>query len=170
MEVLALDQGFSFVRIVDWKTALVAVFAGKAHVVEYGDKTVRSAHEEHMIPSVIRFLKVNIHKFVSRIEKATSRVTRRKLWERDHGECQYCGRHVAFHQFQIEHIIPRSRGGENTWENLVVACARCNKTKRDRTPEEAGMRLRRQPSAPSSTGVLPKHIRPEWEPYLSYLA
>lgn len=76
------------------------------------------------------------------------RLSRRNLFARDRDTCQYCGKHGVRSSLTIDHIIPKSRGGEDSWQNLVVACPACNLKKRDRTPEEAGMPLLRKPLAP----------------------
>ena len=64
---------------------------------------------------------------------------------RDHSSCQYCGKHLPPSELTLDHVYPRSRGGESTWDNLVACCKRCNHRKGSRTPEEAGMHLRRRP-------------------------
>lgn len=81
--------------------------------------------------------------------------SRRNLFKRDHYVCQYCGRQAPPDELTIDHVIPRSQGGHSSWENCVVACLDCNKRKGNRTPEQAGMRLRRKPT------------RPKWQPLYS---
>ena len=81
--------------------------------------------------------------------------TRRNLFERDNHTCQYCGRRVGGDRVSIDHVIPRSKGGETSWSNCVLACVRCNSTKGDRLPREAGLRLLRKPKPP------------RWSPYLN---
>ena len=79
--------------------------------------------------------------------------SRRNVAKRDHYVCQYCGLQPGAESITIDHILPRSQGGTSTWTNCVAACIRCNARKADRTPEQAGMRLRRRP------------VRPEWKPF-----
>lgn len=74
--------------------------------------------------------------------------TRRNLFRRDEGVCQYCGRQVRTQDYSVDHVVPRSRSGATTWENCVLACLRCNSQKSDRTPEEASLRLMRPPRSP----------------------
>jgi 5-methylcytosine-specific restriction endonuclease McrA len=87
-----------------------------------------------------------------RMPEASVSFSRRNIFKRDHYTCQYCGSQPGSEELSIDHIVPRSHGGASTWENCVLACITCNKNKADRTPPEAGMRLRTQP------------IRPNWKP------
>jgi len=81
--------------------------------------------------------------------------TRRNLFRRDAHECQYCGRQCRSEEASIDHVTPRSLGGATTWENCVLACLRCNARKANKTPKQAGLRLRNEPR------------RPRWSPYLN---
>ena len=97
-------------------------------------------------PEVIRLLDYN------EIPDMEIRLTRKNLLLRDNYTCQYCGKRVSASTFTIDHVHPRSRDGENSWENFVVACFKCNVAKRDRTPKEAGLTLRSKP------------VKPKWYP------
>ena len=77
------------------------------------------------------------------------RFSRRNIFERDKQTCQYCGKYFGKPDLTLDHVIPRSKGGRDTWENLVLACVRCNVRKANRTPEEAGMPLLRRPAKPT---------------------
>ena len=93
---------------------------------------------------------------------------RKNVFRRDDHHCQYCARQA--NDLTLDHVLPRSRGGPTSWENVVACCKSCNAKKRDRTPEEANMRLLRKPYAPrfmfsSAYGVMPE-IDPIWEKYL----
>jgi 5-methylcytosine-specific restriction endonuclease McrA len=79
--------------------------------------------------------------------------SRRNVFKRDHYACQYCGIQPGSEELSIDHVIPRSHGGTSSWENCVLACVACNKRKADRTPQQAGMKLSRQP------------VRPTWKPF-----
>ena len=94
---------------------------------------------------------------------------RSNLWKRDENTCQYCGNALPSNRLQIEHVMPRSRGGATGWDNCVAACGPCNSRKADKTPREARMRLRKKPEAPDwkpgvrvPSGALPA----SWEPFL----
>lgn len=94
---------------------------------------------------------------------------RQNLFVRDENTCQYCGVDLPPSQLQVEHVMPRSRGGPTTWENCVAACADCNSRKADKTPQEAKMRLRKQPTTPRWKPKLrlPRgEVRPLWEQFL----
>lgn len=94
---------------------------------------------------------------------------RQNLFKRDQHTCQYCGEGLPQSELQIEHVLPRSRGGSTTWENCVAACDECNSRKADKTPEEARMRLRKQPTAPRWKPTIrpPRgEVRPIWMQFL----
>jgi 5-methylcytosine-specific restriction endonuclease McrA len=98
-------------------------------------------------------------------------LTRSNLMLRDHHQCQYCGRRPGVRELDVDHVIPRSRGGGDSWDNLVVACRPCNLRKGRSTPDEAGMRLLRPPERPrwsaSAQLLLSTRVRfREWQPYL----
>lgn len=95
--------------------------------------------------------------------------SRRNLARRDGARCQYCARQLGEGERTIDHVLPRSRGGRTTWENCVLSCEPCNRRKADQTPEEAGMRLLRQPGRPHfpATFRVPRHsVRESWESFV----
>jgi 5-methylcytosine-specific restriction endonuclease McrA len=99
----------------------------------------------------------------------TPSFSRRNLMRRDRFQCQYCGIKPGLPELSIDHVLPRSRGGRSTWENCVLACRRCNRKKRNRTPQQAGMLLLRTPHVPrwSPFVEVPKnHLRPSWERFV----
>jgi len=145
METLVLSNGFEPVARVSWKRAITLLFEGKVEVVEeYEDRFVRSVTVELKMPSVVRFLRS------IRRRKPQVKFSRENVYARDKRSCQYCGRAVARHEATYDHVVPRSRGGKTGWENIVIACVRCNQDKGGRTPAEAGMRLRTTPIKPTS--------------------
>lgn len=94
---------------------------------------------------------------------------RPNLWKRDDFSCQYCGTSLPGNKLQVEHVTPRSKGGPTTWENCVAACGDCNARKADKTPSQAGMRLRKQPHKPRWDPKIPVPqgvMRPLWVPFL----
>ena len=101
-------------------------------------------------PSVVR-----LARYVLVPRERSVAVNRRTVFARDGQHCQYCGSAAE----SIDHVMPRSRGGTHTWDNVVAACRRCNTRKEDRLPHEVGLVLRRQPAAPRQTGVAPRHVR-----------
>lgn len=108
-----------------------------------------------------------------RMPRATVRLSRRNIFLRDAYTCQYCGKRSAANQLNLDHVMPRSRGGPTNWENIVCSCRVCNLEKGGRTPAEAGMKLLRKPARPRWSPVLALAFTPsrpkEWEPFLSTL-
>jgi len=144
------------------------VLTGRAEIVEeYQDKTISSFSETFPMPAVIRFVKA-----VKGYFKRGIRFNRTNIWLRDKGKCQYCGMDVALKDYQKDHVVPQSRGGKTTWENIVCSCSTCNQRKADRTPREAGMKLRCSPGKPTSLPHLgAKRLQAVdvpslWKPYL----
>ncbi|MBM3987832.1 MAG: HNH endonuclease [Planctomycetes bacterium] len=96
--------------------------------------------------------------------------SRRNLFRRDDNRCQYCGRRPGTKELSIDHVFPRARGGRSSWENCVLACTDCNHRKRDRTPDEAGMRLRKLPAKPRWSPILEVpvgRVRQSWSRFVS---
>lgn len=142
------------------RRALVLVLGGKADVVHTNGHRFRSEYLDVAAPSVLR-----LRRFVNVPYRHRAALSRRGVFIRDDGRCQYCW-HAAEN---VDHVVPRSRGGPHEWENVVASCRGCNSKKKDRTPEEAGMRLRRQPYAPKAAFCLVVAlggIQPDWELYL----
>ena len=136
------------------------VLKEKAVVLASNGVVFRSERFELPAPSVVR-----LRYFVHVPFRAHAALTRRAVFARDDWVCQYCGSPAE----NVDHVIPRSRGGQHTWDNVVAACRRCNSRKENRTPHEAAMKLRRRPTAPKEWAwivVAVGTVAPEWEPYL----
>ena len=107
---------------------------------------------------------VKLRYFVRIPFRAHAALTRRAVFARDHWTCQYCGRAAE----NVDHVIPRSAGGEHAWENVVAACRRCNQRKENRLAHEVGLRLARTPFVPADGFRLSLgRLEPEWEPFLT---
>jgi 5-methylcytosine-specific restriction endonuclease McrA len=163
LPVLVLNQSYEPLNICRTRRALMLIYRGKAEMLEDGTGFAHSVSETFPLPSVIR-LAYLIHR-----PRPRPRLSRLEIFKRDHYTCQYCGR--ATRQLTLDHIIPRHQNGQHSWNNLVSACIPCNCRKAGQTPEQAGMKLRRQPTAPPTTSYcyLPyeRHqIRKEWQKYL----
>ena len=157
---LVLNASYEPLCAVSTRRALVLVLGGRADVVHEGDGVFRSEHVVMPEPSVVR-----LRTYVKVPHLTRVAVSRRSVFARDGGTCQYCG-DVAE---SIDHIVPRSKGGAHCWENVVAACKACNSRKRDLSVRAAGMHLRSRPHAPTSrVWVLAASgsTRPEWGPYL----
>lgn len=151
METLVLNSIWQPVARVPWQRAITLLFLGKVEIVEeYEDQTIRSVTFEVKMPSVVRFLKMLRHR------KPVVRFSRENVFARDHGQCQYCGVKLARSEATYDHVLPRSRGGGTHWENIVIACVRCNQKKGGRTPAEAKMKLKVAPVKPAR---LPEGVR-----------
>ena len=137
--VLVLNASYEPINVCAARRAIVLVLKGIAAAEERTSHQVASARLTMKLPSVIRLLEYR------RIPRQTRSLSRKNVMLRDHYTCQYCGRSLPASELTMDHVTPRSRGGETSWENLVTCCIACNNRKGNRTPEEAGMRLARPP-------------------------
>ncbi|MGB7214007.1 MAG: HNH endonuclease, partial [Gammaproteobacteria bacterium] len=149
MGCLALNASFEPLTMLPVRRALRLIIEQKAEILEVDETRVfRSERRQLPCPSVIRLVR-----FVHVPRKFRRQVTNTFLFARDGYRCQYCGRHrseLRGREFLTrDHVIPLSRGGDNSWENVVSACSPCNNRKGNLLPEEAGLRLLRQPTEPN---------------------
>jgi 5-methylcytosine-specific restriction endonuclease McrA len=157
---LVLNASFEPLCVVSIRRAVVLVLKEKAEVLHEGDGALRSERLAVAIPSVIR-----LRQFVRVPYRARVPLSRRSVFVRDGQHCQYCGGAAE----SVDHVVPRSRGGEHVWENVVASCRRCNAVKENRLLHETNLRLRRAPVAPKQTiwiVVAVGRIDPAWAPYL----
>lgn len=159
--VLVLNQDYRALTICSVERALILVLLRKAELVEtLPNRVVRSPSTQFPWPSIVR-LKGYVSVPYKRIM-----ISRKNVLRRDRFRCQYCG---SRDKLTIDHVHPKSRGGRDTWENLVAACTPCNNRKGNRTPDEAGMQLLRQPFRPSHVMFIRDCIGTldeTWKPYL----
>jgi 5-methylcytosine-specific restriction endonuclease McrA len=161
-KVLILNQNYEPMSVINVRKAVVLLFLGKAELIASVDgKLVRSVSASMPFPSIVR-LSVFVHVPYKRII-----LSRKNILRRDGHRCQYCGRGDL--PLTLDHVLPLSRGGDDTWENLVCACVGCNNRKGDRTPPEAQMPLRRNPLRPNHVTFI-RHfvgsLDDRWKPYL----
>ena len=140
-QVLVLNASYEPLNITTWRRAMVMMIKGKAESLE--QDTTREIRRGTHLPTVIR-LRHYVHVPFRQLP-----LTRRNLYQRDHHTCQYCG--ARDQPLSVDHVVPRSRGGSDTWENVTTACLSCNVRKGNRTPKEAGMPLHRAPHRPLSS-------------------
>jgi 5-methylcytosine-specific restriction endonuclease McrA len=125
---------------------------------------IRSVTFEMQVPRVVRLLHYD------RTPRQTLRFSRRNLFARDEHRCQYCGETVPYSQLSLDHVVPRSRGGATTWENVVTSCKPCNTQKGGRTPQEARMKLIRKPVKPKQSPLLALKLgNPKYEMWKTFL-
>ena len=162
---LLLDLNYIAISVVSWKKAIKMLIKGKAEVIHNSNITMSFANGKIWLPSVIRLLSpIPWKAHVVRI-----RFTRRNVIIRDDSSCQYCGQKVGKNVITIDHIMPRSRGGDTDFLNCVVSCMRCNSTKADKTPLEAGMKLLHKPKQPSFYTLYRNYLADspdEWKLYI----
>jgi 5-methylcytosine-specific restriction endonuclease McrA len=161
--VLVLNQSYEPLNICRVRRAIVLIYNGKAEMLENGGSFIHSTSDIFPIPSVIK-----LERMIKR-PRPERKLTRLGVFHRDNYTCQYCGQESR--ELTLDHVIPRYRGGEHTWENVASACIPCNRHKAGGTPEQARMRLICQPSRPRNN--IPFFISPnyqkrlsEWQKYL----
>jgi len=169
-QVLVLNRLWQAVNICSVRRALILLFQGHAQVVmgddngafqtysflEWRDISEQQAHPECVqgVSFRIRVPRVIMLLVFDRVPKKEVKFTRHNIFERDKNTCQYCGGVFDRSELNLDHVIPRDRGGPTTWENIVCSCVACNTRKGNRTPLEAGLRLIRKPK------------RPKWRPFI----
>jgi 5-methylcytosine-specific restriction endonuclease McrA len=161
--VLVLNATYEPINVCTVRRAVVLLLKEKAEVVEHGELRLRSATQTMQRPVVIRLVTY------VRIPRDTHRrkITRRAVFARDGWTCQYCGSRSAL---TVDHVIPKSKGGASSWDNIVASCAPCNRRKGDLLPRQVGMRLNKEPRTPHSTVFI--HVSSPTIPsaWLQYLA
>jgi len=158
---LVLNATYEPLGVVPARRAVCLVLCDKADIVEDDGSVVRSERLAVAAPLVIKL------RYVVKVPfNRSTAMSRRAIFARDEHRCGYCGGPAD----SIDHVMPRSRGGLNVWENVIAACRPCNLAKRDRTPEEAGMRLSKKPRAPRELSWIVfsvPRVPEEWKPYLA---
>lgn len=164
METLLLSHGFEPLARVGWEQAIKLWALDKVDIVEAYARQVRSPSMTLDVPSVVRF------RYRVPTRRVRPHLSRRALYDRDEGRCVYCGKRLLLREATLDHVMPRCRGGGNTWENLVTACRVCNERKGPRTPREAGMVEPRAEAPRALPAVLcsidNRPVPQSWQPYL----
>jgi 5-methylcytosine-specific restriction endonuclease McrA len=145
-EVVSQEDGqYATYDFATWRE--LSEFRAK-HFRQVDDDWVRTSTSEIQVPRVIRLLEYE------KIPKQTVKFNRRNIFARDNNQCQYCGKRYATSELSLDHVIPRSQGGQTTWENIVCACLDCNVRKGGRTPKQAHLSLIRKPEKPKRSPLL----------------
>ena len=162
-DVLVLNASYEPLRLVPVRRAIVLLLQRKAELLEAAEQRLRAQGISFELPLVVRLLR-----YVAQPRGKRLPCTRRGVIARDRETCQYCGAQPGRALLTIDHVVPRAKGGQTTWENVVAACAECNHRKANRTPEQAGMLLRTTPREPryaafTLVGTLERHS--VWQKY-----
>lgn len=162
MSVLLLNGDYTPLEAISVERAMVLLITEKVEVVHAKvDKYIRTIKEQFPFPEVVRL------KWYVYIKRKSLSPSKRNVFERDEYTCQYCG---SKRNLTIDHVLPISRGGENTWKNMVTCCWKCNNIKGNKTPEEAGMKLFSEPSRPTFFHVLKVYSKEKnlisWNDYI----
>ena len=145
-EVVSLEDGqYATYDFNTWRE--VSEYRAR-HFRQEDDDWLRTVNSEIQVPRVIRLVGYD------KLPKQTVIFNRRNIFARDNNQCQYCGRKYATSELSLDHVIPRSQGGQSTWDNIVCACVNCNVRKGGRTPKEAHMSLIRKPEKPKRSPML----------------
>ncbi len=162
--VLVLNKSFLPVHVTSLKRALILFYQGIARAVDENYRTFtfeswqdvavsRNDHAIGLVDRLIRAPRVIILMNYDKLPKRYIKFSRANIFLRDKNRCQYCGKEFKKSELNLDHVVPRTKGGISAWENVVCSCILCNRIKGGRTPEEAGMKLVRKPK------------KPEWSPY-----
>ncbi|MFQ5452895.1 MAG: HNH endonuclease [Candidatus Zixiibacteriota bacterium] len=156
-----LNQNYEPLTVCTARRAIVLLFQGKAEMIETADGfKIHTVTKAYSLPSVVRlwhYKKVPFKRIM---------LTRKNILTRDNNCCQYCGTFRS--PMTVDHVIPRTMGGTDSWDNLVCSCSKCNNKKGDRTPEQARMKLLKRPSRPTYITFIQRNhsVDNRWKPYL----
>lgn len=183
LPVLLLNRFYVPIRVTTLRRALVMLYTGNAQALDGSGELFDFSHWSRLQPGPdddqvqlvhgrLRAPRVLHLTHYDRVPRMAVRLSRQNLMLRDQYQCQYCGKRPGLGDLNLDHVMPRSRGGTDTWENLVVSCRPCNLKKGKKTPREAGMHLLRKPATPhlSHAALLLQGLVPpftEWQPFLA---
>lgn len=156
-----LNQSYEPISICSAKKAQLLLYLTKAEMVAKSDgRVIRTVQKNYPLPSVIKLSRY------LRLPYKRVELSRRNILRRDSHTCQYCGSHS---ELTVDHVIPKSRAGSDSWENLITACRKCNNKKGNRTPEEAKMPMRKKPEKPHYILFFKQtagNVEDSWRPFL----
>ena len=178
---LVLNRSWQPVNITSVARSVSMVFSGVARFVDPesyqlydwddwaalelvpGEPSISCVNQQYRVPEVVSLLHFD------RLPKSAVTFNRRNIFKRDRYTCQYCGKRPAADELTIDHVLPRCRGGQSTWQNCVLACFGCNHRKAARLPEEAYMRLRKEPVQPTWSPAYSRHSLQvdSWQKFIS---
>ena len=153
LTVLKLDSSFKPLEVITWQEAFILTYVGKAWAVEYTEKWVSSAREKFKVPSIIALYQYIDEKYF------TLPCTRKNLIVRDDKTCQYCDVRFREQDLTVDHVVPRSKGGKTTWNNVVAACRTCNQRKSDHSLEDSPFTLKESPRKPTYRSIIKSRFK-----------
>ena len=185
-DVLVLNKNFSAIHVISWKRAIKLVYLDHAHVVDEEYKTYDFQNWRELSETIVKNPSGYIHTPKFRIvipdvialrtfnglPRSEVKFTRRNIYEHYNHRCAYCGERFDITDLNLDHVIPRSRGGKSDWTNVVTSCVPCNLKKGNRTPNEAHLKLFITPSKPSWTGPAaivfrsPLKMKASWQRFI----
>lgn len=180
--VLVLNRSYLPIQVTSARRAFSLLYQGIARAVNeeyrtfdfesWADLSTAIHHDTvGMVGRSIRVPRVILLQLYDRVPKRHVRFSRFNIYARDRSTCQYCGVRFPRTELNLDHVLPRSQGGQSSWENIVCSCLLCNRKKGGRTPEQAGMRLLRAPLRPDWTPFVLDAVSPdrfaEWTPFIS---
>ena len=166
MDTLVLSSAYQPMTQISWQKAISMWVSGKVEIIEeYKDRTIATVNKVYNMPSIVRFVG-GVFKRYKHANKA--RFSRTNIDLRDRGRCQYCLNQLKMSEFTLDHVVPVSQGGKKEWANIVACCTTCNQKKRNRTPQQANMKLHKKPAVPK---ILPSRydfisVPKIWRDYL----
>lgn len=165
-QCLVLNASWIPIETVTWQEAFVQVFKGRASIVDYYEEIIKTPSDEYLKPAVI------VCKEYNGIPKRESVYSRRNILLRDNYVCQYCSKKLTSSNATLDHVVPRSKGGRSTFQNVVCCCESCNTRKANKSLKEAKMKLLRIPKAPKLNPIKAKFnkikVNPEWAVHLKH--
>ena len=150
MKVLALSTNYEPLGVISWARAVTLIYSNKVTTLEEYDEVIRSPSMSMRVPAVVIFK----NNAIGKRRNSAIRFSRKNVWTRDEGRCQYCQNHVTFATFTIDHIIPKTSGGKTMWENVITCCYGCNQKKANKSLKESGFKLVKQPKKPNKLPYL----------------
>jgi 5-methylcytosine-specific restriction endonuclease McrA len=163
--VLVLTPSYVPHKVISWERAVIMYFSGKVDVLDSYDEELRSPSTVLKMPAVVKL------KWHPAGVKRSVKFSRVNVFTRDDHRCQYCGSPKRMSELNYDHVVPRHVGGRTVWENIVACCYPCNARKKNRTPEQAGMKLLRKPYVPKTLPFAtprfdPREIPTVWADYV----
>jgi len=164
-QTLLLTQSYAPLKIITWQRAITLLTLGKVEIVSTYDREVRSTSVVFKMPAVARLVRA------FKRPKKPVKFSRVNIYARDQYCCQYCRKQFLMSELTYDHVIPRAQGGKTVWTNIVSCCGPCNTKKANRTPEQAGMKLKKKPVQPKwvpavQISVSKKNLHESWIDYL----